>query len=362
MKALKIVLIVVFLSVLGFIVFRSLNRSHSFDFQTTNLQKRDINETIFIAGNVFPAREIEIKAQLSGILEDIFVEIGEYVQSGSPIASIQLVPSASDIMRLEFNVNVAQIDYDARSREHSTDKRLFEADVISRSEMDASTRAYLLARENLISAKNQLDILKKGRIASRNISNIVTTTTSGTVIDIPLEIGSSVIERSNFSPGTTIAIVAETDRFRFRTFVAEHFLRHINIGDTVYLTFSAYEDLTAKASITQISSRGNLESGIMRYMVDAMFAVTDDMPVLRSGYSATAEIILNRRQNANSIEEKHLIFRNNSTYLYVLENLQREPIRRVVVTGISDGVYTEILDGVTLEDKIVINYRNSIFR
>ena len=96
----------------------------------------------------------------------------------------------------------------------------------------------------------------------------------------------------------------------------------------------------------------------MKYLLDAEFSITDDMPVLRSGYSATAEIVLNSRQNVYSIEEKHLVFRNDSTYLYVLENLQKEPVKRNVTTGLSDGIYTEILEGIVVEDKIVTNYED----
>lgn len=359
MKILKFFLIVILLSVLGFIIYRFLNKSNHTGFMTTYLQKRTINETIFIPGNVFPSKEIEIKPQLSGILDSIYVEIGESVKAGTPIASIKLVSNASDIERLENNVRVAQIDFDACLKEYKMEKRLYDKHAISLAEMDGYTRVYQLAEENLISAKNQLDILKKGKIASRNISNIVTTTTYGTVIDIPLETGASVIERNNYNPGTTIALVAETNRFKFRTLIAEHYLEYVSLGDTVILTFNAYQYLTAKAVVIKISSKGTLENGIMKYLVDAEFAVTKNMPVLRSGYSATAQILLNSRKDVFSIEEKYLTYRNDSVYLYVLDTLRKEPVKRKVVTGVSDGIHTEILEGVESENKIITNYNKT---
>jgi len=358
MKTVKIVLILIFLSVAGFIIYRSFIKSDKIAYSTINLKERNIDESIFIPGNVFPAKEIEIKSQLSGILDSIFVKIGESIRSGAAIASIKLVPNSSDIERLESNVNLAQIQFDANSKNYQMEKKLYDTQVIAKSEMDITIRDYQIAEENLTSAKNQLDLLKKGRVTSKNISNIVSASTSGTVIDIPQETGASVIERNNYNPGTTIAIVAETNLFKFNTLVAEQYLKYISIDDTITLTFNAYQNFMTKAVVTKISSKGYSENGIMKYSLEAEFAITKDMPVLRSGYSATAEIILNRKRNVLSVEEKYITYKNDSVYLYVMGGLDKEPKKRNIKTGVSDGTYTEILEGVMNNDKIVINYDN----
>jgi HlyD family secretion protein len=111
MKILKVCIILILLSLLGFIVYRSWNKNETTAYKTISLSKRDINEAIYIPGNVFPSKEIEIKSQLSGILDSIYVKIGDYVEAGAPVASIKLVPNASDTERLENNVNIARIDY-----------------------------------------------------------------------------------------------------------------------------------------------------------------------------------------------------------------------------------------------------------
>jgi HlyD family secretion protein len=356
MKTLKITLIVFFALALGFIIYRSLNKRAKDVYKTVTLQQRDISETIHIPGNVFPAKEIEIKSQLSGILENISVKIGDYVKDGTPVAAIKLVPGMFDIERMESNVNTAQIEYDARKIDYERAQRLYETNTISKAEMNEHTRIYSLMQENLNSAMNQLDILKKGRVASKNISNLVKTSTAGTVIDIPLEIGASVIERNNYNPGSTVAVVAETNFFRFRTLIAEHYLRHLSLGDTVKLTFNAYQDLTAEAVVTKISSKGNPENGIMKYLLEAEFTITESMPVLRSGYSATAEIVLQSRSDVLSVEEKYIVYRNDSTYFYLMDTPDKNAVKRNIITGISDGIYTEIKEGATLDDKIITNY------
>lgn len=289
-------------------------------------------------------------------MDNIYVQIGDKVKAGTSIVSIKLIPNASDIERLENTVNVAQIDYDARLSQYNMDKKLYDSNVIAKAEMDECTKAYKLAKENLISAQNQLDILKQGKVVSKNISNIVTSSTAGTIIDIPLETGASIIERNNYNQGTTIAVVAETNLFKFKTPIAEHYLKHVSLGDTVQLTFNAYEDLTSQAIISKISSKGYSENGIMKYWIDAEFEITDNMPVLRSGYSATAEIILNYRENTLSIEEKYITYQKDSSYLYVLGENQKEAIKKNIQLGISDDVYTEIVSGIEPDEQIVTNY------
>jgi HlyD family secretion protein len=342
---------------LGFIVYRSISsKSQRISYATTVAQKRDIVETIRISGNVFPIKEIEVKSQLSGILEDIFVRIGDNVKEGTAIASVKLVPSTSDIERLESVVAQAKIEFSIRSSEYLRDKTLFESRVISQSEMDETKRIYLIAKENLTSAQNQLDILKKGRIHSKNISNIIKASTAGTIIDIPFEVGASVIERSNYSAGTTVAVVAEMKMFNFKALLSEQYIRHVRLYDNVSITFNAYPNLQTHAIITKIASKGEIENGIVKYMLDAEFEITDTMPVLRSGYSAIATITLSSSIGALSIEEKYIDYKNDSSFVYVLDTISKTSIHKKIELGISDGVYTEIKEGINGKEQIIINY------
>lgn len=353
MKAFKIILICLFAGTLAFVFFRSSLKGKKQAYKTTTAEYRDIKEDINLAGNVFPVKEIEIKSQLSGVLESIHVAIGDNVTTGSPIASIMLVPSASDIERLEYNLSVAQIEYKARLEDYEREKKLFESNVIAKVEMDNYTNAYMLAKEKFLSAQNQLNILKEGRTSAKAASNVVKSSINGVVIDIPLELGSSITERNNFNPGTTIAVVAEMSQFRFKALVAEKYLANIAPGDTISIQFSAYEKLEAKAVITKISAKGNAENGVMKYMLEAEFPVSKEMPVIRSGYSATANIIIKNKKNVLSIDEKYILYENDSTFVYVLDKGEKEKIKKNVILGASDSEFTEILKGVLPYEEII---------
>jgi len=149
------------------------------------------------------------------------------------------------------------------------------------------------------------------------------------------------------------AILAKMGQFVFRTQLAEQYLENIHLGDSISLAFNAYKDLKTTAKITKISSKGTLENGIMKYTLEAEFPVNAQMPVIRSGYSATAEIVLNSKKNVPSIEEKYIGYKNDSTYVWVKNGATLE--KKYIELGISDGKYTEVTKGLTTNDKIVQN-------
>ena len=351
-KTLFIFLAIVVLGVVAFFWFNTPNaqvQEHSI-----SIENRDISEEIYIPGNVYPVKEIELKSQLSGVLDKIFVKIGDVVQEGSPVASISLVPSTLELERLENNVKMAQINFDEAKLSYERSKKLFEAQTISKANMETAEREYGTAKEQLLSAQNQLAIQKTGRVIGKSeTSNIVKSSISGTVIDLPLQEGASVIERNTLNSGITVAILAKMGQFVFRTQLAEQYLENIHLGDSISLAFNAYKDLKTTAKITKISSKGTLENGIMKYTLEAEFPVNAQMPVIRSGYSATAEIVLNSKKNVPSIEEKYISYKNDSTYVWVKNGMKLE--KKYIELGISDGKYTEVTKGLTSNDKIVQN-------
>lgn len=95
MKTFKIILICIFSATLAFVAFRSSLRGTKAIYETTQPQYREIKEEINISGNVFPMKEIEIKSQISGVLDKINVSIGDKVRIGDPVASISLITKSS---------------------------------------------------------------------------------------------------------------------------------------------------------------------------------------------------------------------------------------------------------------------------
>jgi len=357
MKIFNITAFVFFMAVVGILVYNLFLKEKSNFYTITRPSRTTIEKKLYIPGNVYPVKEVELKSHISGILEEIKVKIGDYVEAGTPIASVRLISGSSDIERLQSNLKLAKIEFEMRDKEFARNKQLFSTGVISRSDFEAALKIYLVSKEQLVTAQNQLSIIKAGTSSAKDISNIVKSSTNGVIIDIPIEEGTSVIERNSFNAGTTIATLADMSRFKFQAQISEQYLKEIESGEKIRLTFNAYDSLAVEATVLEISSKGmTYGNDAVKYSIEAEFDISPDMPAIRSGYSATAEVLLAKRKNVYSIEEKHIHFSNDSIFVYIMDSLRNKPVKKLIRIGISDDIYTEIVDGIGQSDKIITNY------
>lgn len=356
MKLFNTVAIVIFLSVVGFIVYKVSSDANRKYYETTVPKRQTIERKLHLPGNVRPIREVEIKPQLSGVLDKVYVEIGQHIRQGTPVATIRLVPNSSDIEQLENNLRIARIEYEALQMDYERNKRLHGQQVIPAAEWESIEKNYHIGKEKYQSAQNQLNILRRGYASSEELSNTVKSPTDGVVIDIPIGVGASVIERNNYNVGTTIAVLAEMNRFTFRARIAEQYLKYIAPGTEIILSFNAYDSLTVHATISKIAAKSDETNGSAKFSVDAEFDIASYMPAIRSGYSASAEILLERAEHVLSLPEKALFFRQDSSFVYVLDSLTHRPRQKLVTTGISDDEWIEIRSGISPEEHVITNY------
>lgn len=359
MKIFNATAIIIFLAVVGIIAYNVASDTHRKYYVMADPVRQNIENKLFIPGSVYPVKEVEIKSQLSGILDELYVKIGDEVRQGVPVATIRLVPNSSDIEQLENNLKIARIEYESQKTDYERNKQLYSQRTIPKVDMEASERAYFVSEEKYRTAQNQLNILRRGYASSKDISNTVKSSTNGIIIDIPVEVGSSIIERNNYNVGTTIAVLADMNRFIFRAQIAEQYLKNISLGTKMILTFNAYDSLMVDAIVTKIAAKGTETTGAVKFAVDAEFDITPNMPVIRSGYSATAEVLLEKAKDVLTLPEKCLMFRQDSIYVYVMDSVTNKPLKRNIQTGISDGSMIEIRNGLTMNEKVITNYSDS---
>jgi HlyD family secretion protein len=87
----------------------------------------------------------------------------------------------------------------------------------------------------------------------------------------------------------------------------------------------------------------------MKYDIEAVFTLPDSVQIY-SGFNATAEFILKEKKDVLAIPEACLIFRNDSTFVEVLEKDKFK--RRWIETGISDGINMEVLSNINENDRV----------
>lgn len=355
MKIFNVIAITAFLGAASFITVRLIKDSRIKYYSTTQIAMSSIEEKIHLSGYVYPSEEIEIKPQISGVVDAVYVKIGDKVREGDPIASVSLVPNASEVEQLTNAVNIAKINLSSAQSMFERQLALYEKKAISKVDYESAEKDYEMAKENYSTAVTQLAFRQKSK---RTSHNVVRSSTSGVVIDIPVKTGSSVVERSNFNSGTTVATVAGTDNYVFRANVTEKSVARLRVGMPVKLSLLAYESHELEAKIVNISAKGESNGGAVKFPIEAEFSLSDRAIDLRSGYSATAEILLSRVESVCALPEKCINFKGDTTFVYVTDSLRHSARMKIVSIGPSDGDNVQIIDGVTPEDLVITNYHD----
>ena len=349
-NAITVMLLVGTVSFIGYSLIKDSGKKY---YTITTAEESTIEEKLHLAGFVFPSKEIEVKPQISGVVDAVYVKVGDVVKKGDPVASISLVPNSSEVEQLKNNVNVARINITTAKETYERQKQLLEKKAISRIDFEAAKKEYLTMQENYSTAVKQLNFRQKGKNQS---NNIVRSSTSGVIIDIPIREGSSVIERSNYNAGSTVATIAGADHYIFKTDVPEKNIGSFYIGMPVKLSLIAFKDKEITALITKISAKGEIKGGAVKFPVEAVFTLNDGSMELRSGYSATGEVVLSSISDALTLPEKCINFKGDTSFVYLTDSLKEKAVVQIVKIGLSDGEKVQVVEGITSKDLIITNY------
>ncbi len=331
---------------------KSKKKNTVFETQTpfiSNLVKKSV-----ATGSVKPRREIAIKPQVSGIIEELYVEPGNYVKKGDLIAKVKIIPDMVALNEAESRLNKAQLRLEDARLVYERQKKIYEQGVIPDAEFQKVRIEYNSAIEEVEAAESNLQLIKEGITKkSGQISNtLIRSTIQGMVLDVPVEVGTSVIQANTFNEGTTIASVADMGEMIFEGKIDETEVGKIKEGMNLELTIGAIANQKFDAVLEYISPKGVEENGTVQFEIKAKVKLNPNTFV-RAGYSANADIVLDKRDSVMVIPESLLKFeeKNDSAYVEV-ETQPQQFEKRYVQLGLSDGVNIEIKSGISLNDKI----------
>jgi HlyD family secretion protein len=319
----------------------------------------DIVQKSVSAGSIVPRKEVAIKSQVSGIVEKLLVDAGQYVEKGALIARIRIVPNMANLNTAESNVAKAKLQLTQSETEYKRYRKLFDEELIPEAEFNKYVLDYNQAKETLRSAENNFDIVKDGATKQAgNATNLVRATVSGMVLDVPVEEGGFVIEGNTFNEGTTIAFIANMNDMIFLGKVDESEVGKVHVGMDVDLHIAAIDNKVFPAKLEFISPKGITEDGAIKFEIKAAVKI-DKNVYIRSGYSANADLVLQRRDSVLSIKESLIQFSGDSTFVEI-ETKPQEFKRSMIKTGLSDGIKVEVLSGVKLGDKIKVTVEKPV--
>jgi len=321
-------------------------------FQTATPSRATIIKKTVATGSVVPRKEVAIKPLVSGIIEELHVEPGQQVKAGELIAKVRVIPNMVQLSSAESRVKKAEIALSDAVRELERRQRLFAEGTVAEAELQDADIEHRQAAEELAAAKDNLDIVRKGtsaRVASSS-TTLVRSTIAGTVLEVPVEVGNSVIEANNFNDGTTIASIADLGDMIFEGKVDESEVGKIREGMELVLTVGAVPDKKLAATLERIAPKGVEEEGAIQFEIRAALEPQDDVEI-RANYSANADIVLDKREDVLAIDEGLLQFEDGKPYVEV-ETAPQTFERRDVEVGLSDGLQIEVVSGLSEDDKV----------
>ncbi len=315
----------------------------------------DLQKTTVVTGKVEPRDEVEIKPQISGIISEVYKEAGQAVKEGEVIAKVKVIPDLGTLNSAESRVRLAEVNGAQAETDYARSKKLYDQQLISADEYDQTRLALEQAREEIQAARDNLQIVKEGITqASVDISStLIRSTITGLILDIPIKVGNSVIMANTMNDGTTIATVADMNDLIFRGNIDETEVGRVHEGMPVKLTIGALQNYSFEATLEYISPKATEDNGANQFEVKAAVTVPDSVRI-RSGYSANAEIVLERANGILAVPESTIEFSGDSTFVYVLtDSVPRQQFeRRQVEVGMSDGIQIVVRSGIDATARI----------
>ncbi len=356
----KRILKIIGFSLLGLLVISTFvflwqkSRPKTVNYTIVTAQTGSIEKNTVATGKVEPRNEILIKPQMSGIISEVHKEAGDIVKAGDIIATIQVVPDMVNLSGAESRVERAQLASNQSTSNYERDRKLYDNGVISREEFEKVELQYKNDREELRAANDNLSLVRTGitKSSAQTSNTLVRSTVNGTILDIPIKAGNSVIQTNNFNDGTTVASVADLGDMIFVGKIDETEVGRLAPGMPIDITIGAIQDRTIPAVLEYISPKGVEESGAILFEMKAALEIPDDL-FIRAGYSANADIILDRSVDVLTIPESSLEFSGDSSFVYIVKSEEPQEFeKRHVSIGLSDGINIEVKEGLKENDKI----------
>lgn len=325
-------------------------------FKTEQPTTETIIRKTVATGTLIPREEVEVKPNISGIVDKLLVKPGDTVKVGDLVAKLKVVPNINNLNSAKNQLRQAKINLENQERVFNRQKELFEKGVIAANDYDLAKNAYDNAKQTVTSAEESYEIIRTG--TTQDAGNAATTEIkariSGMVLDVPIKVGNQVIEANNFNEGTTIATIAKVEDMIFEGKVDESEVGKIKENLPLEITVGAIENTTFDAVLDYIAPQGVEENGAVQFEIEGSLKDTKGI-FIRAGLSANASIILEKAEDVLAIKEALVQFDKETKAPFVeVETGNQQFERRDIELGLSDGINVEIKSGIDKDTKIKV--------
>ncbi|MGD9152957.1 MAG: efflux RND transporter periplasmic adaptor subunit [Gammaproteobacteria bacterium] len=367
-KWLVIIAVVILLVVIG-VFWHSRNKTGAQKLIVT-VKKGTIVEKAQAVGYIKPLNSITVKSQIGGIVAKIFRYEGEYVKTGEKLLEITPTPSPVEYATAYESVQEAKAVEKSSLHDLERYQKALKGGLISKSygEYITAKKSYDTARSQRILAEQKLALLKQGgtTVAGEKLANIIVSPIEGYILNRDIDVGDPVISLSSAQSSTALFTIASMQNMMFRGEVDEMDAAKVHVGMPAVVIVGSIPNVKINGILTRISLQSeqqDIAQGGTSANANSPFSVGFQVEVtklqvpkgiiLRSGYSATADIKIKTAKNVLVLPERVIHFKKGQAYVLMSVEGQQKPKQQPVKIGLSDGMRVEIQQGLKFGDEVL---------
>ena len=329
------------------------------NYVTMDITRGDVSQTVTATGEIMPVNTVSVGSQVSGTIEEIFVDYNSQVTKGDKLLTIEpsVLQASVDEAKASLDSAISQRNY--AKNEYNRNKTLYKDGFIARSEMEQSQTQYEQSESSVIRAQSQYD----KAVTNLGYATIISPV-NGTVISRKVDKGQTVA--ASFQTPDLFEIAEDLTKMQIETAVSEADIGVIKQGQPVTFTVDAYASQTFEGYVRQIRLSPTMTSNVVVYTV--VIDVDNSDLKLMPGMTAFVTIIVNDAKDTWKATNSAFLLRNFNGIIDVSSEainpknhlaIQRDgKIILVPYTkGISTATETQIISNEIQEgDKIVVGY------
>ena len=366
----------------------------------------NLARSVVATGKIQPLSKVDIKSKSSGIIKYLYSDEGDRVKSGQVLveldkeliqaqlreAEASLLAAKARLMEvhaqkagIEAELSKLQIDLQTTrrisvlaEREYTRRQGMLKERLISNSEMDSAENQLIEVQQKVKSLESEInvkrltieatakavmkaeaEVAQAQAIVQRQEENLAYTTIrspmDGIVLSRPVEVGdavSSILQLG--SNATLIMTMADMSQVFVEGRVDENDIGKVRMGQSTRITVDTFRDRKFDGEVIKISPLGTEKDNVIGFKVKV--SILNDSQLLRVNMSANAEIILEEKKDILLVPEAAVIYdKKKDTFAEIPEKSADRGRRQIAVKlGISNGTYTEILQGLKESDTVVL--------
>lgn len=346
-------LIIVIIAAVIFLKAKNSSNGKDNGIKMIKVQRGDIVENALAIGRIEPKKEIAVKSKMSGIVKTVFVEVGDKVRIGEPLLEIKPDPTPLEFAEAKRNVEMAIVTFERVENEYKRMKKLLNDNLVSQQEFDMAENEYKQLQLRVKIAQERLALIEEGktRIADRLVDTVIKSPVEGTVLERRVNEGDPVVPLTSYQAGTELFLLANMENLIFKGTVDEIDVGKLEVGMMAELKIGAIPDEKIIGQLTKISPKAKQQENATLFDVEIELMQRGEK-MIRAGYSANAELVINKAENTLFIPERLVEFNNEQTFVEVMDE-KGEIIKKEVKIGLSDGINVEIQGGLEEGEEVV---------